>query len=265
MNKLTHLSLFSGIGGMDLAAENAGFETVGQCEWAEYPTKVLQHHWPYVHRWGDIKTLTKEDFYERTRLQEVTVISGGFPCQDLSLAGRGKGLVDEQGETTRSGLWFEMLRVINEIKPGWVIVENVAGILFHREGDTFEIILGGLEASGYETVTVLSPACNYGAAFEGKRVFIIATSNSIGYGRRSSEKCRTFTRLLVTERQQGKEAWGEAERRLVHSIWRQETAPECLRGDYGFPDWVDRIACIGNAVVPQQVYPLFKAIARIEK
>ena len=76
---LTHLSLFSGIGGLDIAAEQAGFVTVGQCEWADYPTKVLEKRWPDVPRWRDIRTLTGGDFYDRTRLHTVDVISGGFP------------------------------------------------------------------------------------------------------------------------------------------------------------------------------------------
>lgn len=164
MKVLTHLSLFSGIGGLDMAAEWAGMRTIGQCEWAEYPTKVLERHWPDVPRWKDIRELTRESFYERTGRWTVDVVSGGFPCQPFSVAGKQRGKEDDRY------LWPEMVRVVKELRPTWVVGENVAGIVRMALPD----ILSELEACGYRTRAFLVPACAVGARHRRYRVAIVA-------------------------------------------------------------------------------------------
>lgn len=195
--KYTHLSLFSGVGGLDIAAHRQGFRTVGFCEWAEYPRGILKKRFPDVPVWEDIRNLTGGDFHAKTGLRTVDVISGGFPCQPFSVAGRRRGTEDDRY------LWPEMLRVVSEIQPTWVIGENVAGIVSMAEpvegvrvesrainrlsdGDYYEAvlsqqermllnkILGDLEGIGYDVQLFIVPACAVDAKHRRDRIFIVA-------------------------------------------------------------------------------------------
>ena len=188
---VTHVSLFSGIDGIGLAAEWAGFETVAQVENDPYCIGVLRKHWPRVHRWADIKAFpnTAPMFWEAVKWDEpdgdvqsyesstgipgpalgpITLVSGGFPCQPFSHAGKRGGTGDDRY------LWPEMLRVIREIEPQWVLAENVLGLMSLESGVVFETVLSDLEAAGYETLPVVCPAAGAGAPHLRQRVFIVA-------------------------------------------------------------------------------------------
>lgn len=264
---MTHLSLFSGIGGLDLAAEWAGFMTVGQCEFAEYQTKVLEKHWPDVPRWRDIRTLTKESFYERTGLRTVDVVSGGFPCQPFSVAGKQKGKGDDRY------LWPEMLRVIRELRPHCVLGENVPGILKIAAGQVVE----DLERTGYHVVVLNFEAAAVGAWHRRARVFFAGYTDTAGQQGREfagapSAACppgeqptsRTAGKYGKTADNavRGGHNWihgrRESQELADGHCWAAE--PGVGRVANGIPHRVDRIKCLGNAVVPQQAYPIFMAL-----
>ena len=264
MGELTHLSLFSGIGGLDLAAERAGFCTVGQCEWADYPTKVLEKHWPDVPRWRDIRTLTGGDFYERTGMRTVDVISGGFPCQPFSVAGKRRGKEDDRF------LWPEMLRVVKELRPAWVVGENVAGIV----GMALDTVLSDLEAIGYAAGALIIPACGVDAPHRRDRVAIMADARGARWEKRDFAAFPTGAGYIagsgaeddVDDADGGRlhrNDRGRKQTELAHGCW-WPAEPGVGRVAHGVTHRVDRLKCLGNAVVPAQFYPIFRAIADIE-
>lgn len=167
------LSLFSGIGGLDLGAQACGIEPVAFCEIEPFPVEVLKKRFPDVPVLPDVRKVNGND-YRGT----VDVIFGGFPCQDLSVAGRRAGLIDADGSVTRSGLWFEMLRIISEARPRFVVAENVSGAI----NAALDVVQNGLEDEGYKVRTILLPASAVGAPHQRERIFIIAVRNDV-YGR----------------------------------------------------------------------------------
>lgn len=158
-----HGSLFSGIGGFDLAAEWMGWENVFHCEWNEFGKKVLNYYWPNAISYDDI---TKTDF--SIHRGNIDILTGGFPCQPYSAAGKRLGKEDERH------LWPQMLRAIREIAPRYIVGENVYGLVNWNRGLVFDEVQADLEAEGYEVIPAILPACAVGAAHRRERVWFVA-------------------------------------------------------------------------------------------
>lgn len=327
---LSHGSLFSGIGGFDLAAKWMNWINVFQCEKDEWCRKILAKNFPQSKQFADIK-----DFDGKEYTGTIDVISGGFPCQPFSVAGQRKGKNDDRY------LWEEMLRVVGEIKPTYVIGENVTGII----GLALDTVLSDLEAQGYTTETFIIPACGKNAWHRRDRVWIMAYANSIGrhneqkengkslHNRNGNDKakeqsrgqqqCRTGKSSSVfpnaASSGTGMEEYrsGGQEREQTNEfepkILRQENgqisskrintsggdiptntndtgckeqreqftdgekffAPKCSswwetepgmgRVVNGLPGRVDRLKGLGNAIVPQVAFELFKAVESVHR
>ena len=245
---MRHGSLFSGIGGFDLAAEWMGWENVFHCEWMEFPRKVLDYHFPNADSHIDI---CKTDF--KKYANKIDIITGGFPCQPFSSSGQKKGTDDERY------LWGEMLRAIQEIKPKFVIAENVFGIVHIDGGLVFEQVCLDLENEGYEVQPFVIPACAKDAPHRRYRCWFIAIpadSNGFGLEGIENQKKREFTTNRNT--------WSKF-----------PTKPTICSGDDGLPTELDRIAFsewraesikgYGNAIVPQVALELFQVIDRINQ
>lgn len=160
---MKHIGLFEGIGGFSLAARWMGWQTIAWCEWNEFGQKVLRHHFPEAEGFGDI---TKTDFTKYA--DTIDILTGGFPCQPYSLAGKRKGKDDERH------LWPEMLRAIREIRPSWVMGENVFGLINWNGGMVFNEVQTDLEAEGYEVWPYVLPACAVNAPHRRDRVWFVA-------------------------------------------------------------------------------------------
>lgn len=250
VNKLKVLDLFAGIGGFSLGMEKTGlYETVAFCEWDEKAQNVLKKHWPSVYCYGDIKNLSYKDGYLYSEdcsvagFTEIDVITGGFPCQDISYAGKGDGL-----EGSRSGHWFEYLRLISEIKPKGVIIENVSALRTRGLGT----VLQGLDSVGYDAEWHCIPASAAGACHQRDRIWILAY--------RRSERGKRLVPLQYL-RKVGSRGWGgkeDLQQVYDNPFGRSDLWPEPLlrRMDVPLPGRVDRLKQVGNSVYWPIVYTL---------
>ena len=255
------LDLFSGIGGFSLGLERAGMRTVAFCEIDPHARKVLNKHWPDVPVFTDVSTLTKDDLNE-----QIDVLAGGFPCQDISTAGLGAGL-----SGSRSGLWFQFHRLIKEIQPRYAVIENVS-VLRSRGLDQ---VLWSLSEIGYDAEWHCIPASAVGAPHRRDRIWIVAYPAS---GRcksmfdgdaKSKDVIPSSSNVADTD-----SAHSEG-RRLSSGTYAQyantisagwwETEPAVGRVANGLPGQSHRLKQLGNAVVPQIPELIGRAIMEYER
>jgi DNA (cytosine-5)-methyltransferase 1 len=233
-------SLFSGIGGFELGFERTGrFECRWQVENDPYATRVLEKHWPRVARYGDITDVGGHN------LERVDCITAGFPCQDISQAGKQAGI-----RGTRSGLFFEAIRVFHELQPTAIVLENVANLLRVGIGD----VLGSLAEIGFNVEWHCIPAAAVGAPHYRDRIFLF------GFNANTYCKGLAFGKRIGQDAEQARASFKRicGERFGRERVWSPE--PVLRRVVDGIPDRVDRVRCLGNAVVPQVAEAVAEAL-----
>ena len=272
---MIHASLFSGIGGFDLAARWAGWRNLFNCETDPFCRTVLKYHFPDAQQYGDIRTTVFTVWRDR-----IDVLTGGFPCQPFSVAGKRKGTGDDRY------LWPEMLRAVREIRPRWVVGENVLGIVYWSNGLVFEQVCVDLEDEGYDVQPFVLPACGVDAPHRRDRVWFVAHCADSG----SEDMCRREDGLHAAgfashtesaglppchERQRQEQPRRGNERVGIPPDWSDfpTQSPVCRRDDgfsgrlvgITFPRWrKESIKAYGNAIVPQVALRIFGTIEKID-
>jgi DNA (cytosine-5)-methyltransferase 1 len=246
MKKLKLLDLFSGIGGFSLGLESTGgFETVAFCEFDKHAQAVLDKHWPEIKIYDDVRTLNAKQYRG-----SIDVVCGGFPCQDLSVAGNKKGIT----EGKRSNLYVEMLRVISECLPRYAVFENVTGLLTGESGRWFAKFLYDLAQVGYDAEWHCIPASELGANHHRDRVYVVAYPYMQRRERSIKDKILREPRLQI-ELVRSFEGWPT----------RQDIpSPKLSGGNDGVPKRLDRLRRLGNSVAPAVPKIIGEAILRYE-
>lgn len=253
-SKLTHGSLFSGIGGFELGAEWAGIKTLWNCEIESFQRSILKKHFPNAKQYADIKELKNPEY--------VDIISGGFPCQDISI-GSTRGAQGITGE--RSGLWSEYFRIIRDIRPQYVLAENSPAITFRG----LEQVLCDLSEIGYYAEWQCLSATSFGFKDKRERIYIIAYPREISKFRQGMGNA--FIEIPEYKRTQiGSKDWSSFELDTKEMVFRYNkgadirqdlaTEPLLCGESYGFPNWMDRLGSLGNSVKPQIAQYLFECI-----
>lgn len=232
-------SLFAGIGGFDLAAQWMGWETIWYSEIDPYASAVMKKNFPTALNLGDITQI------DGKQAPPVDLLCGGFPCQDISLAGKGAGLSGE-----RSGLWSHYARLIEEIRPRYVVIENVSAL----RSRGLDRVLGEIAALGYDAEWHCIPAAYVGAPHRRDRLWILADSQREGELQQGGSVAHERGRTCDC----GREGSGQRP-----GCWCVE--PDVGRVAHGVPSRVDRLKCLGNAIVPQVAFEIFKAIEERER
>ena len=315
---MKHIGLFEGIGGFSLAARWMGWETVAWCEWNLFCQKILKQHFPDAEGFGDI---TKTNFTKYAN--KIDIVTGGFPCQPYSVAGKRKGKEDDRH------LWPEMLRAIREIQPTYVVGENVSGLVSWSGGLVFHEVQTDLETEGYEVFPFILPACAKNAPHRRDRIWFIAHSNRSGInttegatksiweqqnkeqpGSRGSMQINGLSNERVTsdtssqsgqQKIDGREIVGQEWEQIrgitpstnesestanpasgglqrglqdgqaigikafdYEGNWQPLSEPSIFRGDDGVSNRMDRTKALGNSIVPQIAYEIFRSIVEIK-
>ena len=277
---MTFGSLFAGIGGFDLGLERAGMECRWQVEIDDYAGRVLAKHWPHVTRWGDIRTFP----HGQSSDWHVDLICAGVPCQPVSIAGKQKGADDERW------MWGEALRVVADLRPRFFVAENPVGILSHDAGRTFRGLLRAIASVGYLCEWHVISAADVGAPHLRQRVWLVANAKGVSgwggfcqaakikdrneprdsgaalantYGEGLQGAVLEHTSPRLPRPRSGARRNKEQDVSEATAGW-WETEPEVGRVAHGIPSRVDRLRCLGNAVVPQVVEVIGRAILQAE-